>query len=52
MSGVIAVSDAGKEWLAKKRRTIVVDNVEKLESFAVAFDRVMAIVNEVEAKKE
>ena len=50
MSGVVAVSDSGKEWLAKRRKTLVVDGVEKLESFAVAFDRVRAFVEEMEVK--
>ena len=50
MSGFVAISDSGKEWLAKRRRSIVVEGVEKHESFAVAFDRVKAYVDEMEAK--
>jgi hypothetical protein len=50
MSGVVALSNSGKEWLSKRRKTIVVDNVERLESFAAAFDRVKAYVDEMEVK--
>ena len=51
MPKVAALSDAGYKWLADRRKKLVVDDVEKLESFAAAFDRVVAIVNESEEKK-
>jgi hypothetical protein len=51
MPRVAALSDAGYEWLANRRKKLVVEGVEKIESFAAAFDRVVAIVNELEAKK-